>query len=113
MTSASKRKGSAAERAVVDWLRANGFRYAERGLAGSSKDTGDIVGVIPGLCLEVKNQSRMTLAAWVDELKVEMANLGAWSGALIHKRKGTTDVGEWYVTMPASVWLDLIKEAEA
>lgn len=110
---ASKAKGSAAERAVVAWLRENGFQYAERGLAGATNDTGDIVGVIPGLCIEVKNQARLDLAGWIDELELEMANLDAWSGVLIHKKRGTTDVGEWYATMPARIWLELIKEVDS
>lgn len=110
----SKAKGYSGERAVTAWLQANGFPYAERRRAGATKDTGDIVGVIPGLCIEVKNHSRMALSDWLDQLQVEMGNhaIPAWSGVVIHKRRGKTDVGEWYATMPASVWLDLIKEAD-
>jgi hypothetical protein len=111
----SKAKGYSGENAVVKWLReVGGFPYAERRRAGASKDTGDIVGVIPGLCIEVKNHARMALSDWVDQLIEEMGNhsIPAWSGAVIHKRRGKTDVGEWYATMPAHVWLDLIKEVD-
>lgn len=109
----SRAKGYAGENAVVKWLREMGFKYAERRRAGGQKDTGDIVGVIPGMVIEVKNHSRMALAEWVDQLKGEVSNLDAWTGVVIHKRKGTTDVGEWYATMPASYWLELVKEADA
>ena len=109
----SRAKGYHAEKAVVDWLRSHGFKYAERRRAGGAKDTGDIVGVIPGLVIEVKNHARMTLAEWMDQLKAEIVNLDAWTGAVIHKRKGVTDVGEWYVSMPAWVWLELVKEADS
>ena len=109
----SRAKGYHAEKAVVDWLREKGFKYAERRRAGGINDTGDIVGVIPGMVIEVKNHARMTLAEWMDQLKAEIVNLDAWTGAVIHKRKGTTDVGEWYVSMPASVWLELVKEADS
>lgn len=111
----SRAKGYAGENAVVKWLRDNGFGYAERRRAGASKDTGDIVGVIPGLVIEVKNHARLTLAEWVDQLKQEMNNFDppAWSGVVIHKRKGTTDVGDWYATMPAAVWLELVREIDA
>lgn len=108
----SKAKGYHAEKAVVEWLRAQGFKYAERRRAGAAADTGDIVGVIPGMVIEVKNHSRMALADWVDQLSQEMKNLDAWSGAVIHKKRGTTDVGDWYVTMPARVWLELIKDVD-
>lgn len=109
----SKAKGYAGENAVVKWLREHGFPYAERRRAGASKDTGDIVGVIPGLCIEVKSHARMAIADWVDQLSEEMNNFPiepAWSGVVIHKRRGKTDVGEWYATMPASIWLDLVKD---
>lgn len=111
----SKAKGYTAENAVVKWLRDNGFRYAERRRAGATKDTGDIVGVIPGLVIEVKNHARMALSEWVDQLAQEMNNFDppAWSGVVLHKKKGSTDVGEWYATMPASVWIELIKEIDS
>lgn len=110
----SKAKGYAGENAVVKWLRENGFPYAERRRAGASKDTGDIVGVLPGLVIEVKNHIKMTLGPWVDQMRQEMSNFNtpAFSGVVLHKRRGTTDVGEWYATMPASVWLDLIKRVK-
>ena len=67
-----------------------------------------------GLCIEVKNHARMALSEWVDQLLEEMKNFSvpAWSGVVIHKRKGKTDVGEWYATTTVDVWLDLVKKAE-
>lgn len=110
----SKAKGYSGENAVVKWLREKGYAYAERRRAGASKDTGDIVGVVVGLCIEVKNHARMALAEWVDQLLEEMKNFSApaWSGIVIHKRKGKTDVGEWYATSTVNIWLDLVKKAE-
>lgn len=110
----SKAKGYAGENAVVKWLRDNGFPYAERRRAGAAKDTGDIVGVVPGICIEVKNHTRLALAEWVEQLDTEMHNFDppAWTGVVIHKKRGSTDVGEWYATMPARVWIELIKEVE-
>lgn len=107
----SKAKGYAGERAVVEWLRSMGYRFAERRRAGATKDTGDIVGVIPGLVIEVKNHVRMVLSEWMDQLDQEMDNLQALSGVVIHKRKGKTDVGDWYATMPVRVWLSLVRRA--
>ena len=110
MSSASKRKGSAAERAVVEWLKANGYPYADRRLAGATLDKGDISG-LPGVTIEIKNHAKLDLAGWIAELEIEMKNDGAWTGTVLHKRKGKGDVGEWYATMPAKVWLALLKQA--
>lgn len=111
MSSASKRKGSQAERDVVAWLKANGYPYADRRVAGATLDKGDISGVL-GVTIEIKNHAKMDLAGWVAELEIEMANDNAWTGAVIHKRKGKGDVGEWYATLPAKVWLELLRKAD-
>jgi Holliday junction resolvase len=110
MSTAAKRKGSKAELDVVKYLKENGWKYADRRLAGSSNDKGDVSGV-NGVVFEVKNQARMDLAGWVAELIEEVRNAQSDTGAVIHKRKGKSDVGEWYATMPMSMFVDLIKKA--
>ena len=110
--SASKQKGTAAETAVVRYLQANGFPYSERRTLAGVNDKGDIAG-LPGVVLEVKNCKRMELAGWLDELEVEMKNAGAYIGAVVHKRRGTTDPGQWFATLPFSVLVDLLREGEA
>ena len=111
MSSAAKRKGSAAERAVVEWLKANGYPYADRRLAGATLDKGDISG-LPGVTIEIKNHAKLDLAGWTAELEIEMKNDGAWTGTVLHKRKGKGDVGEWYATTPDKVWLALLKKVD-
>ena len=108
--SKSKQKGTAAETAVVNYLKGKGRKHVERRSLNGSSDRGDIAGV-PGVVIEVKNHARMELSQWVSELEVEMANDKADTGVVIHKKKGTTDVGQWYATMPVDVWYDLAKEA--
>ena len=61
MASSEKRKGNAAERAVVDYLRRHGYPQARRTQAGTRGDIGDIDGV-PGVAIEVKNHARLDLA---------------------------------------------------
>ena len=109
VSNSAKAKGSNAERAVVAWLK-QWFPYVDRRLAGATLDKGDVSG-IPGVTIEIKNQATMKLSEWVKELETEMSNDGAWTGVVIHKKKGTTDVGQWYATMPASVWVDLLSRA--
>ena len=110
MSSAAKRKGSQAERDVVAYLKANGYPYADRRVAGATLDKGDISGVL-GVTIEIKNHARLDLAGWLAELEVEMKNDNAWTGVVIHKRKGKGDVGEWYATLPVKVWLALLRKA--
>lgn len=109
MTSPSKRKGTAAENAVVKWLRSVGFPHAERVRAGWTDDRGDIDG-LPGVTIEVKNEKRIDLAGYMGELEVEMDNGKADTGVVIVKRRGIADPGQWYAVMPAHLWAKLIHE---
>ena len=109
MSSASKAKGSKAELDVAKWLK-QWFPYADRRLAGATLDKGDISG-IPGVTIEVKNHAKMDLAGWVAELETEMSNDNAWTGTVIHKRKGKANVDHWYCTQPATVWIELLRRA--
>jgi hypothetical protein len=108
--SKSKQKGTSAETAVVNWLKEQGRKHVERRALHGTLDRGDIAG-IPCVVIEVKNHARMELSQWLKELEVEIANDKAESGVVIHKKKGTTDVGEWYATMPVKVWHKLIHGA--
>lgn len=108
--SAAKQKGTMAETAVVNWLKGKGRPYVERRSLNGNNDRGDIAG-IPCVVIEVKNCARMELPKWLSELEVEVKNDKADTGTVIHKKKGTTDVGQWYATMPADTWYDLIAKA--
>jgi len=111
MSNPSKAKGSSAERDVVSWLKVNGFPYAERRIAGAHLDKGDIAGV-NCVVIEVKNHKRIDLAAWIKELEVEIQNDKAWTGVVIHKRERKGNVEEWYATMPAKIWIELIRKID-
>jgi hypothetical protein len=107
VTSPQKRKGSAAELAVAKWLRKLGWVHAERSRAGWTDDRGDIDGM-PGVCIEVKNEKRIDIPGYLRELEIEMENAKAWTGTVIVKRRGSSDVGDWYAIMPAKVWGELM-----
>jgi hypothetical protein len=108
--SKQKQKGTAAETAVVRWLSGRKWNKIERRSLSGANDRGDITG-IPKVVIEVKNHSRMELAQWVRELEVEISNDKAETGVVIHKKRGTTDVGEWYATLPVQRWFDLLEKA--
>jgi hypothetical protein len=104
-----KAKGTAAETAVVKYLKNTWDSVERRALAGSA-DKGDISG-IPFVCIEVKDHKKMVLSGWIKELDEEMKNSQALTGAVIHKKRGTLDVGEWYATMPVEIYVNLLIEA--
>jgi Holliday junction resolvase len=108
MASPEKRKGNAAERAVVDYLKANGFPQARRTQAGTRHDIGDIDGV-PGVAIEVKNHARIDLAGWITQLEAEMTAKGVTEGVVVVKRRGKSNPAEWYAVTPLHVWLELLK----
>ena len=108
--SKQKAKGTSAETAVVKYLKDTWKIPAERRALTGALDKGDISG-IDDVVLEVKNHKTMTLGQWMEELKTEIENADAATGAIIHKRKGTTDVGEWYASMPFYVYIYLLKDA--
>lgn len=110
MTSKNKAKGSAWERAIVEHLRAAGWPFAERRLAGSRKDRGDIAGVV-GVVIEAKNTASRNLAGWVDETEVERQNDGAWLGVVWHKRTGKGSAADGYVTMTGAQFTELLAKA--
>jgi len=107
---ASRRKGTAWEAAVVTHLRASGAPYAERRAPGGSKDRGDIAG-IPGVVLECKSANRVELAAWVDEVEAERKNDGADVGAVWIKRRGKSSPSNGFVIMTGEQLLRLLTAA--
>lgn len=99
----AKHAGAAAERAVADYLaQALDDDRIDRRVKRGNEDRGDIGGLrIHGrpLCVEVKNCARTDLAGWIAEAQLEAGHDGALAGVVIAKRKGTTNVGRWYVHM--------------
>lgn len=89
---------------------------ADRAPLHGAKDTGDFI--LPGerrFVLEAKNRRAMSLAEWTDEADTEAYN--AWEvwrcenppvGVVVHKRKGTQDPSEQYVTLTLAGFLRLV-----
>lgn len=106
----AKARGTAAERAVVEYLRSRGWPYAERRALNGARDRGDVAGV-PSTVIEVKNEARVTLADYADETRVEQRNDGARYGAAWFKRRGTTNPGRWYVLLDGENFTTLLADA--
>lgn len=108
--SASKRKGSTWEAAIVDYLRANGARHAERRLAGSTVDRGDIAGV-PGCVVQAKAAARLDFHTWLDEANHQRDNDRADIGVVWAKRKGKASPAHAYVVMDGATLVRLLAAA--
>lgn len=106
--SASKRRGTAAETCVVNYLRDCGFTRVERRALSGPRDRGDIAG-LPGVVVEVKNVKRDELAQHLDEARRERDNDGAEIGALWHKRRGRGSPGDWFVTVDGATFVVLLR----
>lgn len=107
MANTSKRKGTAAETAVVNYIRGCGWNSAERRALSGSADKGDVAGV--PVVIEVKNCAQMQLSQWLREADRESENAGTDIGVVWHKKKGTTNPGDWYVTMSGESFMLLLE----
>lgn len=100
MSNPSKKKGSAWEVRLRDFLRANGHPHCERlALAGRS-DRGDLSGV-PWV-VEAKNCRELDLAGWLDEAEKEAKAAGVTRFAVAFPRRNHT-AADGYALIP--IWL--------
>lgn len=108
--SASRRKGTAWESAIVDFLRLRGWPNAERRAMGGANDRGDIAGVL-GVVIEAKNARTTDLAGWWAEAEQERRNDGARHAVLWLKRRGKSGAGDGWVVMDGETFAALLDEA--
>lgn len=98
--------GTAAETAVVRYLRGHGFPHAERRSLKGALDQGDVTGT-PGLCWEIKggaaakNASDGQVTAWLEETEAERRNANAQLGILVLQRPGIgpDNAGRWWAIL--------------
>lgn len=98
--SAAKKKGTAAEREVVNYLK-RWWPDAERRALSGNKDKGDVAG-IPGVVVEVKAAARQELPKWQRETLAERRNADAQRCVLVVKR-AYKPVKEWDAYLPWDV----------
>lgn len=102
--SRQRKKGTAFESMVVDYLNARfeTDEFHRLGMQGAN-DEGDVWGLTSHgrrVVLECKNVSTMALWKWVQEAEREAGNADAVCGLVVHKRKGAgvKSFGSTYVT---------------
>lgn len=106
--SRSKQKGTLAETAIKDYLKISHFHAMRLPLQGA-RDEGDIYIFGMPVVIEVKNCAKMELSQWIKEAKVERDNAQAEIGVVWHKKRGTTNPGDWYVTMTGEEFVKLLE----
>lgn len=108
----ARQAGTATERAVADYLAAAlEDDRIDRRVKRGQLDRGDIAGArVHGqrLVIEVKDCARLDLAGWTAQAHTEAGNDDALAGIVVHKRRGTTDPGRWYVSMTLDDCLALL-----
>ncbi len=110
---AARAKGTAAETAVANYLKFQGWPYAERRALSGSVDRGDITGT-PGLVWEIKAGARLDVPGWLRETEVERVNAKAAHGILVVKPKGvgTGNVHQWWSVLPLWQMTQVLRDAE-
>jgi hypothetical protein len=105
-------KGTKLETDTVNWLRTHGWTWARRLVKEGNRDKGDVtLGDGFPVTIECKNEKSMNISGAQKELKVEMANAGHKWGFAVHKKRGTTNVGEYYAVLPVEVLMDILDAA--
>lgn len=117
MTNRPKQRGTAAETAVLRYVRERGYPWAHRLALTGNADQGDI-SLLPGnlVILEVKAHASAAtgqpgdaqLTDWMRQTSTERVNAGADYGVLVVKRKGTTDPGRWFAYVTAGAFASLL-----
>lgn len=103
-----RRRGRESEHAVADFLRRNGFPYAQP--VGAGAPGCDITGT-PGLAVEVKARRRLDIRA---SLRQSRRNSGHLLPIVVARLdgQGPADVGEWPVILTMRDFLSLWSDGE-
>jgi hypothetical protein len=104
MANPQKRKGSAFERLIADYLAER--IPCERIPAGATLDRGDLWTATAAI--QCKNHRTLSLGAWLDATQQQQHHAAKPFHALVVKRKGTTDPAQQFVVMTLEQFRDLL-----
>lgn len=116
MANRMKSLGTQHESAIRDWLREHGWPFADRRTQNGANDLGDLrlserIPFVVEAKTAKSTTDRASLGSFVKELVAEVHNDRAEAGAVIFKKQGTTDVGEYYAIMPVKYLNVLLEKA--
>jgi hypothetical protein len=102
----AKRRGADTQRLVADYLRDNGWPYAES--TGAGRSGSDILGV-PGLAIEVKGRRDFNPGAWLRQAE----SGGTGLPMCVHRPygMGAASVFSWPVTLRLADLVSLLRDA--
>ena len=106
MANAQKRKGSAFERLIADYLAER--MPCERIPAGATLDRGDLW--TEAAAIQCKNCRTLSLGAWLRDAIEQQANAGKRLHALVVKRKGSQAPADQFVVMTLEQFRELLGE---
>lgn len=112
MTNRPKAIGTQHESAIKNYLIARGYTYAKRLVLKGTADEGDLtLGDGYPVVIEAKGGRGAVgrIPASLDELEVEIRNVGGETGFLVVKRNGTTNVGKYYAIMPLDRMMEMVE----
>ncbi len=98
----AKSAGTRFESSIVAYLAEHVDDRIERRRQSGSRDRGDVSGwryAGQRIVAECKDVTRLSLGTWINEAETERLNDSADVGLVIHKRRGTTDPGDQFVTL--------------
>lgn len=98
----AKSAGTRFETSIARWLAEHVDDRIERRTKNGTKDRGDISGwrfAGRRVVAELKDRARLELGVWVREAETERLNDDASVALVIHKRRGTADPGDQFVTL--------------
>jgi len=102
----SRNRGNSFEVAVANFLQAHGWEaITSRNANGGRQHGPDLITDLP-VTVEAKNQKRIDLAGWVDQA---VEDAGGELASVWVKRRGRGDVGESYVVMRASDFVEVMR----
>ena len=107
----AKKAGTAMETLVAKYLAEHLDDRIERRRLSGSKDRGDLSGVRhmgQRIAVEVKNTSRINLAAWAQEAEIARGNDCAGVAMIVHKRHGKGQAADQWVTLTLGDFVALI-----
>lgn len=110
----AKKAGSSFERQISDYLRDTlSNPNIDRMVKAGALDKGDIANVRDShgrlIAIECKNTATMSLPQWEREATTEALNYGAHAGVIVHKRRGTAQPQEQWVTMTTETLTKLLQ----
>jgi hypothetical protein len=106
MTQHRKHRGYQSQRLVADYLRDNGWPYAES--AGAGRSGSDVTGV-PGLDIEVKARRHLDLMA---TLRQQAERYDGMAFAVIRPDGyGPASIADWPAVLPLNRIVELLREA--